>query len=69
MQNEESRKGLNERFGPFWTLHSAFCILHFRVGGGYWWYAFSPASIRIGSLFCRGGKGQVANSVKAHGGL
>ena len=27
MQNEESRKCLN--YGPFWTLHSAFCILHY----------------------------------------
>lgn len=29
----------------------------------------SPASIRIGSRFCFGGSGQVANSVTAHGGF
>jgi hypothetical protein len=30
---------------------------------------FSPASIGKGRRFCRGGSGQVANLVKAHGGL
>ena len=32
-------------------------------------YCFSPASIRIGSRFCSGGSGQVANGVNAQGGL
>ena len=77
MQNEKSQNGIGtvasiealvDRFTSFWTLHFAFCILHFSFVS-YWWYAFSPASTRIASRFWRGGSGQVAKSVKAHGGL
>src|SRR6185369_4733079 len=32
-------------------------------------YFFSPASMRKGSRFCRGGNGHVANFVNAQGGL
>src|SRR5262249_38399043 len=43
-----------------------------RTPRGQWWlpaYFFSPARMAIGRRFWRGGRGHVANRVKAHGGL